>query len=173
MTNLAAPPVISSFSGHWRFLSNFGELPAPMWFAGMPWLTSEHAYQMGKVTGPDDMRWIADAPTPLEAKHRGRAVTCRPDWDQIKRAHMLQVVTAKFQHPVLRGKLLSTELAVLIEGNGWHDDYWGAVPGTKTPTGRLWRTGDPDAPYLAGRNWLGRILMTVRELMAIETPEIP
>src|ERR1700761_3581182 len=118
MTIQAAPAVISSFTGHWRFLSHFGELPAPMGFGGMFWLTAEHAFQSGKATSPEAMRFIMGAPTAMEAKRRGRSITCRPDWDVIKRSHMLQVVTAKFQHPKLRGQLLDTGLATLIEGNG-------------------------------------------------------
>lgn len=157
---------IDSFTGEYRFLSNFGQIsqPIPLW--DQLWRSSEHAYQAGKATTPGDFRWIRDAPTPLEAKRRGRIIAARPDWEQIKRTVMLQVVLAKFSHPDLRDRLIATGTATLIEGNTWGDGYWGAVPDGQTSETQLWN--GLSATPLAGRNWLGRILMTVRELM---TPE--
>jgi hypothetical protein len=190
MTTRTAPACISSFTGKYRFLSNFSELAAPIPLWGQIWRTSEHAYQAGKTTTPDSLRWIRDAPTAGEAKRRGRQVTIRPDWEQIKRMIMLEVVSVKFGHPDLRAQLVATGSATLIEGNHWGDDYWGAVASTRNPAGRLWPTrlgagdatliegdtpgiaeqlwGTDDGTYLAGRNWLGRILMVVRELTAPE-----
>jgi predicted NAD-dependent protein-ADP-ribosyltransferase YbiA (DUF1768 family) len=39
---------------------------------------------------------------------------------------MLKVVTVKFeQNPELAEKLIGTGYADLVEGNDWHDNYWG------------------------------------------------
>lgn len=58
---------------------------------------------------------------------------------------MHDIVRAKFeQNPDLRQKLLSTGSEELIEGNTWGDTFWGVCKGS-------------------GQNWLGRILMFVRD----------
>lgn len=168
MATPTSAPCIDSFTGDYRFLSNFAQIGQPLQLWDQLWRTSEHAYQAGKATTPGDFRYIRDAPTAGEAKRRGRQIALRPDWDEIKRVTMLQVVFTKFSFPDLRDRLVATGPAVLIEGNSWHDDYWGAIPDTKTPEGQLWVCND--GTYLAGRNWLGRILMSVRELLAPEAP---
>lgn len=168
MATPAPAPCIDSFTGEYRFLSNFAQISQPLQLWDQLWRTSEHAYQAGKASSPSDLRWIRDAPTAREAQRRGQAIELRPDWDEIKRATMLQVVFTKFSRPELRNQLVATGNAKLVEGNSWGDDYWGAVPDTKTPEGQLWVC--PGGTYLAGRNWLGRILMSVRELLAPEAP---
>jgi predicted NAD-dependent protein-ADP-ribosyltransferase YbiA (DUF1768 family) len=57
---------------------------------------------------------------------------------------MATIVTNKFKDPILRKKLLDTGDADLVEGNTWHDQEWGAYKGV-------------------GNNYLGKILMVVRE----------
>jgi ribA/ribD-fused uncharacterized protein len=166
MTTAAAPTRITSFDGPHQFLSNFSPLPGAVWLWDRPYATAEHAYQAAKTANPDEYRWVRDAPSPREAKRRGRQVTMRPDWEQVKRRVMLEVILAKFTHPELRDQLIATGTAQLVEGNTWGDDYWGAVPDAPTVQYQLWIAAD--ATYLAGRNWLGRILMTVRELLAPE-----
>jgi len=42
-------------------------------------------------------------------------------------------------------KLEATAGAVLVEGNAWGDRFWGSVEGS-------------------GQNWLGRLLMEIREV---------
>lgn len=160
---------ITSFSGPYRFLSNFAETPFS--YAGVRWPTAEHCYQAGK--SPAQGGWIAEAPTPGEAKRRGRAIIARPDWDQVKRRVMLQVVLAKFCDPDLAQLLAATGGADLVEGNHWGDEFWGAVhPDTllkrpqPIPQLPVWGLGT-EQPYI-GRNWLGRILMMVRDVMAPE-----
>lgn len=59
---------------------------------------------------------------------------------------MFDVVYAKFSgNPTLTKKLLATEDAILVEGNTWHDTYWGY-----------------DMRQKRGQNKLGKILMQVR-----------
>lgn len=69
----------------------------------------------------------------------------RPDWEEVKYDVMYEIVKAKFiQNPDLKEKLLSTGDEYLVEGNHWGDRTWGQVNGV-------------------GKNWLGKILMKVRE----------
>jgi predicted NAD-dependent protein-ADP-ribosyltransferase YbiA (DUF1768 family) len=61
---------------------------------------------------------------------------------------MRTLVRRKFMDPILAVKLLGTGDAILIEGNGWGDTYWGVCKG-------------------AGLNKLGLILMETRELVRV------
>jgi ribA/ribD-fused uncharacterized protein len=134
---------IDSFQGRYRFLSNFW--PAQVEFEGLTYPDVEHAYQSAKTLDMSARRRIAALPTPAEAKHAGEALPLRPDWPQIKYDVMLQCVRFKFtHHPELAGKLLATGNAYLEEGNTWNDQIWGVYQGH-------------------GTNWLGKILMTVRD----------
>jgi ribA/ribD-fused uncharacterized protein len=62
---------------------------------------------------------------------------------------MFEIIRAKFSSPQMAEKLLATGDRLLIEGNAWGDRRWGCGQ-AKDAT---WR----------GRNWLGEILMQVRE----------
>lgn len=134
-------PAITSFTGDYRFLSNFWL--SPVSFEGMAFSTVEHAYQAAKTLDMDDRKRIAQLGSPGMAKRIGRLVTMRPDWEQVKLDVMLQLLLQKFQHEPLRSMLLATTNAELIEGNTWGDVFWGVCRGV-------------------GQNHLGKLLMKVR-----------
>ena len=78
------------------------------------------------------------------AKKLGRRVPLRPDWETVKDAVMLNIVSAKFmQNPDLFRRLHSIK-GEIVEENTWHDTYWGVCNGK-------------------GENHLGKILMKVRD----------
>jgi ribA/ribD-fused uncharacterized protein len=132
---------IECFDGEYRFLSNFH--PAPVF--GYP--TAEHAYQAGKTLDPAEQLKIRDAPTATAAKRLGRTVTLRPEWNDEKfRVNAMYTIVREkfFSHPELGQQLLATGDEELIEGNWWGDQFWGVSRG-------------------AGKNWLGKILMRVRD----------
>jgi ribA/ribD-fused uncharacterized protein len=104
----------------------------------------EHAYQALKAVDPVARKMIREAKSPGEAKKLGRAVQLPPDWDANKIDLMRRLIREKFKNPLLRSMLLATEDAKLVEGNTWNDYVWGVCRGK-------------------GQNWLGRILMDVRE----------
>jgi ribA/ribD-fused uncharacterized protein len=82
---------------------------------------------------------------PREAKIMGRNIKLRADWEQVKDTFMYLIVLAKFTQNVgLRKQLLATGDEELVEGNHWHDTYWGVCDDV-------------------GQNKLGKILMKVRE----------
>lgn len=157
--------VITSFTGPYRFLSNFSPHPVELpWAEGLIFPTAEHAYQAAKVLNYDDMGKILDAPTPAAAKKAGRSLPLRRDWDRIKRRIMLEVLLAKFtESSELAGHLIRTGQAVLIEGNNWGDTYWGAVEHGSSAL-PFWHLGGDR--ILAGHNWLGRELMMVRDVIS-------
>jgi ribA/ribD-fused uncharacterized protein len=85
---------------------------------------------------------------PSQAKHLGRHVALRKDWEDIKEKVMYDICLNKFTtHPDLLGALLDTGDAILIEGNTWGDREWGQVDS-------------------AGKNKLGKILMRIRGELA-------
>lgn len=130
------PDRIDRFEGPYRFLSNFDR--------ELDGTTLEHKYQASKTLNPAEVAYVLAARTPAEAKKRGRQVTLRPDWEAVKREVMLDLLREKFGKPPYRAMLLATGTAHLEEGNWWGDRYWGTVQGV-------------------GANWLGKLLMVVRE----------
>src|SRR5687767_9579770 len=115
---------IDSFSGNYRFLSNFYPSPINSYYGVFD--TVEHFYQAHKTSNYEEIEFIRLAPTPGEAKRRGRRVTMINAWDDVKFNVMLYCVTRKFEiHKPLLIRLIETGDAELIEGNHWGDTYWG------------------------------------------------
>lgn len=143
-------PPIDSFSGQWRFLSNF--FPAHLTLHGIDWPSSEHAFNGLKSLDQQDRLFVAAAPNPRVAKQRGQKVTLRPNWDTEARYQVMdEVLNAKFTANSRRiSALLSTGSALLVEGNTWHDNHWGDC-----------RCQRPSCAPL-GENHLGRALMRLR-----------
>lgn len=123
--------VIDSFSGKYRFLSNFE--------GGV-----EHIFQAMKTTDYKEQIWVLNSVTPGTAKRRGRKVTLRPDWEDIKIDVMEHCLRGKFANPLYQRLLIQTGDAELIEGNTWNDTFWGVCNGN-------------------GRNELGKLLMKLRK----------
>lgn len=137
--------MIGQFSGRNVFLSNFYRFPIS--WKGIVLPTAEHAYQSEKPTDELERETIYHAISPASAKKLGSRKFCksiRPDWDVVKNDIMLAVLVAKFSDPNMARLLLDTGDEELIEGNWWGDTYWGVCNGV-------------------GENWLGKLLMQVRE----------
>jgi hypothetical protein len=137
--------MISKFTDKYDFLSNFFE--HSITWEGITYPSVEHAYQAAKSKDVAEKTKIALLSTPGQAKRVGRAVQLRPDWEHVKIGIMLELVRLKFSDPILKKKLLDTGDEELVEGNFWHDFFWGVCDGT-------------------GLNWLGKILMEVRGELA-------
>jgi hypothetical protein len=119
------PEKIDAFKDEYAFLSNFH--PSPIVLCGLEYPTVEHAYQAAKCLYAEDAIQVHGAATPKEAKKLGRAAECIPDWPLIKWPVMYALLLLKFtQHDDLRQQLLATGRARLVEGNHWHDNFWGA-----------------------------------------------
>lgn len=85
---------ITSFSGKYRFLSNFHLVQIPGKHFNYP--SVEHAYQAAKCADPKDRVIFSSASaetggalTAGAAKAMGRKVKVRPDWEEVKRGVML------------------------------------------------------------------------------------
>lgn len=127
------PYRIISFTGLHRFLSNFDERGKVEW-----------RYQASKTLDEDERAWILSAISAGEAKRRGRKITLRDDWEEIKEDVMLELLREKFSDPELADMLTATYPLELVEGNNWSDTYWGVYRGI-------------------GQNRLGILLMQIRD----------
>jgi len=134
--------MIDKFRGKYSFLSNFYE--APVTYNGLRFGNNEAAFQSQKVLSLGEQRDFTHL-SPVKAKQKGRKVSLREDWEDVKVNIMYEICLAKFtQNPELKEQLLLTYPQELEEGNTWGDRYWGTVNGK-------------------GENNLGKILMRVRE----------
>jgi hypothetical protein len=143
---------IDGFQGYYRFLSNF-------WYAVLciddkEYQTSEHYFHAMKCVDDTDAEYIRNLDRPGEAKQCVRSMGYKPDFKESNNdlAVMFTGVLAKFeQNSSLAEKLVATGDALLIEGNRWHDNYWGRCTCAKCRN--------------YGHNHLGRVLMTVRGIL--------
>jgi len=133
--------VIDSFSGRYRFLSNF--YPEPVEWAGLRWPSVEHAFQGAKHMDHGFRELIRTARTPAEAKRIARSRPAISDWDDWRVHVMDALLRTKFSEYKMRLALCRTDPAELIEGNTWGDTYWGVCKGV-------------------GENMLGQLLMKIR-----------
>lgn len=149
--------MIQSFRGRWNFLSNLYN--SKIEHQGITYPTLEHYYVSMKVkndqqidgkfiTYIDCRELISKMPNPVKVKQFGRIIKLRRDWDDVKLDIMLWGVREKFKHEDLKEMLLSTGDEELVEGNSWHDNFFG-VCSCGSCTGK-------------GQNNLGKILMKVR-----------
>lgn len=133
--------MIKEFKGEYRWLSNFA-IQAIV-FEGKTYPTTENAYQAAKTAIPAE-RVQFETMTPGQAKRAGRRVTIRSDWDNVKLSVMEDVTRKKYQHDPFKSKLLGTGDQYIVEGNTWHDTFWGVCKGE-------------------GKNNLGKIIMKIRK----------
>lgn len=119
--------MITSFSGDYRFLSNFA--PCDIKYKGEIYKSVEHAYQAAKFLDPDIRRIIRQANSPSEAKRLNKRYKPRDNWDKVKLKIMLKLLRRKFKHEEYRKLLIDTGNQQLIEGNWWGDTYWGICKG--------------------------------------------
>src|SRR5208282_6927409 len=153
------PTKIDSFDGPWRFLPNFPECEVTL--DGVKYRSVELAYQAAKTLDLKQReKFTYEGVTSGRAKQMGQALKLRSDWQEVKVGIMRDLLMQKFKPSTLRRRLLSTFQAELIEGNHWHDVFWGVCMG---------KCDFPHAPL--GENWLGRLLMEVRQFYGLGTVE--
>ncbi len=151
--------MINKFDGRFRFLSNF--YPCEIEHQGIKYNSVEAFYVAmkvndqqlinGKYYTPADFReMIAKLLKPGDVKRIGSKVKLRSDWSTKKLEVMNWAVRQKFKNnEQLKDLLLSTGDEELVEGNHWHDNFFGSCSCEKCGN--------------KGENNLGKILMEVRE----------
>ena len=141
--------VINDFNGENRFLSNFYQCDFE--FEGLTYHNAEAAFQAQKCASEEEKIKYTQVKSPVTAKRMGKREPGFPsNWNDICCDIMKRVLTAKFSNPELRAKLKATGDATLIEGNTWHDNRWGNCTCAKCANKE-------------GQNWLGKILMEIRD----------
>jgi len=139
--------MICDFRGKYRFLSNFYMHGSKPWVIldGVAYPSVEHAYQAAKSDNPHYRTEILTCTTPGSAKRLGQKIHLRWDWEDVKLQVMKELLLQKFvKGSELAQRLLDTGSEELIEANVWRDVFWGQCP-----------LGN-------GLNWLGRLLMEIR-----------
>ena len=115
------------------FSNFFKGAPLTLW--GITFVSSEHAYQWSKTLIPEEKDYILyktdgfihKNTTAAQAKRRGKEITLRPDWERVRFDIMVEILRAKFsQNPTILKILLDSGDSLIIEGNNWHDNTWGA-----------------------------------------------
>lgn len=139
---------ISSFRGNYRFLSNFYQHPFE--FEGLTYPNAEAAFQACKAEDEKERVKYTLVKNPVRAKQMGRKEVLRSDWDEVCYDVMDRILHCKFSDQELAQKLLQTDGYWLEEGNHWHDNRWGNCDCEK-------------CSGIEGKNWLGKILMGIRE----------
>lgn len=149
--------MINSFTGRWSFLSNF--YPCKIVHQGITYPSTEHFYVSQKVNDDqvingqfypkaDVRELVARVSTPGQVKRFGRTLKLRKDWDDIKLEVMEWCLREKFKDEKLKEMLLQTGDEELIEGNYWHDNFFGSCSCEKCGN--------------KGENNLGKLLMKIR-----------
>lgn len=149
--------MITKFDGRYAFLSNF--YPCKIEYQGITYPSVEHYYVAMKVnndqmidgryyTAGDFRELISKIESPGKVKRIGKVIRVRSDWEDKKLEFMNWAVREKFKDEHLKEMLLSTGDVDLIEGNWWHDNFYGQCTCEKC-AGK-------------GKNHLGKILMNVR-----------
>lgn len=147
--------MIDNFSEKYFFLSNFYNVYVE--YDGTVYSSTEAAFQAAKTMDMVERARIARL-SPSDAKRAGRRLQLRSDWESVKDKVMYDVCFAKFSandSSGLRERLLETGDEELVEGNTWHDNYWGNCTCDKCK----------DIP---GRNQLGKTLMRIRDELRSE-----
>jgi hypothetical protein len=140
--------IINKFSDEESFLSNF--YPSTLTYKGKEYKTLEHAYQAFKSEDESEQEWIRSMDTPGKAKKNGQKVHLRKDWDEFKDNLMLELLRIKFLDIDLLNQLKNTKGYLLVEGNYWHDNYFG-------------NCDCQNCRNIEGQNKLGKMLMQIRD----------
>ncbi len=146
--------MINSFSGQYDFLSNF--YVSLIIISQKEWKTTEHIFQAAKIRNKEEREAIRKAPTPGKAKRLGHKAQLRDDWEDVKDGIMLKTLRLKFKlGSNLAERLLQTGDEYLIEGNNWHDNYFGDCH-------------CEECSHIEGKNILGQLLMQVRYELRVQ-----
>lgn len=136
--------MIKEFKNQYFFLSNFYE--CPIYYNKLVFCNAEAAFQAQKAIDEKEQYKFINL-NASQARKLGKTIVLREDWEEVKDNIMYEIVKRKFTvNKELQQKLIDTKDEELVEGNWWHDTYWGV-----------------DSKTGIGKNKLGKLLMKVRE----------
>lgn len=134
----------------WRYgeSKQYNHGPLSNFYVELDGKTLEHRFATLKTTDFHEKVNILSQPKPGLAKEAGRSVKLRPDWDEIKRDLLWDLLVKKFiANPFAWKYLVATDDAIIREKNTWNDTIWGVNL------------------HNNGQNLLGMGLMYVRDVL--------
>lgn len=156
LSGARAAGAILRFDGPNRFLAL--DAPGRVTMYGVSFPTLAHAAAGAKIDPNDPMRrsreaiaelWdIAQAPSPQTAYAMGRKTLLREDWREVRFNLILELHRRKFANKLLMRKLLATGKVPIIAMAPQHLGRWGMAS---------------NGSQLTGNNWIGEILMHLRD----------
>ena len=139
--------MIERFKDEYRWLSNFA--PACVQFEEFDYRSVEHAYVASKTLLVGIRLEVRSLETAGQAKQFGKSIPLRSDWEKVRLGIMLDLLRQKFNIPEYRDLLLATGTQDIIEGNVWHDNWWGSCICNSCGN--------------KGKNNLGKLILKIRE----------
>lgn len=136
---------ITSFKNEHRWLSNMAA--CEIIYGDLVFKSTEAFYQAMKTLDADE-RIKFQGYDGQTSKREGRKLILRDDWHQIKDEVMKFALKKKFSQEPFKSLLINTGDAEIIEGNYWHDNYWGSCTCSKCGNN--------------GLNILGKMIMDIR-----------
>lgn len=145
---------IVSFRGEYNFLSNFH--PVKFLHDGILMYSVEHAYIYEKFKNNAEVkRWVKNITNAGALKRKTKGITPIEGWNRKKLNVMYRLCFIKFgTNSTYKHRLISTGDKEIIEGNTWGDKFWGVVE----------ENGE-----FVGDNYLGRILMSIRNMISYDS----
>lgn len=145
---------IDSFCGEYEMCSNF--YPSIIIFQNIEMPTVEHAFVAAKSI--DREFWLKiskmHAKYAGKVKREGRKLEkkglIREDWYDMNVFFMAEFIDQKFSQKPFREFLLATYPRYIVEGNNWHDNFWGNCT-------------CPKCKNIVGENNLGILIMNKRK----------
>lgn len=152
--------MINIFRDENYFLSNF--YPCLVVKDNIKYPSVEHYYVAMKTNAPiithenkkyrlnDFRKMISELKYPGMVKKIGKKIPIREDWDTEKINIMKYGIREKFKDSNLKNKLINTKNEELVEGNWWHDNYFG-------------NCFCDNCKNKKGKNKLGKLIMEIRD----------
>ncbi len=144
--------IIDKFRGKYGYLSNFHECHLHNDFTGKSYRSSEHYFVAHKASNDKDHEMLREHPFD-GLKRAGQNIKLRDDWEEVKETIMMEALLEKFtRNHNLWDKLVATGDTPIVEGNTWHDNFYGDCI-------------CPKCEKIEGQNKLGQMLMDLRSYL--------
>ena len=149
--------MINSFKGEYEWLSNFWRIL--IIYDSIRYASVEHFYQAMKFLERELRILIASQQYPGQAKRKAHELKhlVRPNWKEISLVVMEYGLRCKFGNHLLAAKLILTHPHYLVEGNKWHDNFFGDCYCQRCVN-------------IKGQNFLGKLTMKLRQEL-VEPPK--
>jgi predicted NAD-dependent protein-ADP-ribosyltransferase YbiA (DUF1768 family) len=137
-------------------------------YDGVIYNSAEAAFLASQYDSPYFRSMFRDSALPIwRARELAKRLQKRRDWTpELSLELMRQITLDKFSRSLnLRSLLLATRHERIVAENNWHEQFWGRCICNTRPG----KYGQKDACLMPGSNHLGKILMSVRDQLAVET----